>query len=150
MAMTKLPITLFLPLLCVICCSCGGPATGPNVIDEDHPKEFTTTESGLQYRILRKSDGTKPAVTDTIVVDYTGWLDETQMKFDSSYDQRKPLTTPLSKVVEGWQEGLQLVGEGGMIELKIPPDLGYGEAGAPPRIPPNATLLFRVELHEVK
>ena len=115
------------------------------LIDEDAPTEFTTTSSGLQYRILRKSTNRKPVPSSKVEVDYRGWLDDGST-FDSSYNQQQPVSFLLAKVVPGWTEGLQLLGEGGMIELEVPPELGYGEAGNPPTIPPNATLHFKVEL----
>ena len=83
-----------------------------------------------------------------MVVDYTGWLDDGTI-FDSSYGRGESTTFRVSGVIEGWTEGLQLIGEGGMIELEIPSELGYGETGAGPSIPPNATLHFKVELHRV-
>lgn len=117
-------------------------------VDADAPTEFSTTDSGLKYRILRKSDGPRPNPRDTVTVDYTGWLDNDTV-FDSSYDRRKPATFGLSEVVAGWTEGLQLIGEGGMIELEIPSQLGYGPMGTG-GIPPNSTLHFKVELHEIR
>ena len=121
----------------------------PGAIDKDAPKEFTATKSGLKYRILRKSDGAKPKVTSTVKVHYKGTLDDGTV-FDSSYKRGKPISFPLDKVIAGWTEGMQLVGQGGMIELEIPYALGYGEQGYPPAIPGKATLHFIVELLEVK
>lgn len=118
-------------------------APGPR--DEDAPTEFTATPSGLKYRVLRKSDGPKPKPTDEVTVQYRGWLDD-QTIFDSSYQRRQPATFRLDQVVPGWTEGLQLVSEGGMIELIIPSDLGYGDQGAGGTIPGGATLHFLVEL----
>ncbi|MBM4075253.1 MAG: FKBP-type peptidyl-prolyl cis-trans isomerase [Planctomycetes bacterium] len=123
------------------------PAPGPD--DADAPKEFTTTKSGLKYRVLRKSDGTKPKSTNTVKVHYKGWLDDDTV-FDSSYDRGKEISFPLNRVIPGWTEGLQLVGVGGKIELEIPYELAYGEKGRPPVIPPKAQLHFIVELFEVK
>ena len=119
------------------------------IVDPDAPTEFTTTDSGLKYRILRKSDGAKPDLQDRVVVDYSGWLDN-QTIFDSSYGRNEPASFLLSDVVPGWTEGLQLIGVGGMIELEIPPELGYGANGRPPIIPPNSTLHFKVELLEIR
>ena len=113
------------------------------------PPEFTTTDSGLKYRILRASDGAKPTAKDTVTVHYKGWLDD-GTEFDSSYKRDAPATFPLGRVIAGWTEGLQLVGEGGMIELEIPAKLGYGENGAGEVIPPNATLHFQVELIDIR
>ena len=120
-----------------------GPGPGPS--DPDAPKEFTTTESGLKYRILRKSEKVKPVAADEVTVHYVGTLDD-GTEFDSSYKRSEPATFGLGQVVRGWTEGLQLVGVGGMIELAIPAELGYGAAGRPPTIPPGATLHFIVEL----
>lgn len=124
-----------------------GTKTGP--VDADAPEEFTETSTGLKYRIRRKSDGPKPTAASSVRVDYKGWLDD-GTEFDSSYKRGEPISFPLGGVIPGWTEGLQLVGEGGMIELEIPYQLGYGEAGSPPSIPPRATLHFLVELHKVQ
>lgn len=129
--------------------SCGANRTGPSQIDADAPTEFTPTESGLHYRILRKSNGRKPRASDRVKIDYSGWLDDGTI-FDSSYQKREPTTFTLAALIDGWTEGLLLIGEGGMIELLIPPELAYGEAGRPPQIPPNATLHFKIELHSIE
>ena len=121
----------------------------PGPADADAPQDFTSTASGLKYRILRKSDGQKPVATDTVVVHYRGWLDNGK-EFDSSYNRGQEIDFPLNGVIGGWTEGLQLIGEGGMIELEVPSELGYGGRGAPPDIPPNATLHFLVELKQVQ
>ncbi|MEM8671855.1 MAG: FKBP-type peptidyl-prolyl cis-trans isomerase [Planctomycetota bacterium] len=129
--------------------SCGPKlTTGPGVVDPDAPTEFTTTESGLKYRILRKGKGDYPTASSQVVVDYAGTLED-GTTFDTSYNHSEPATFGLRSVVPGWTEGMQLVREGGMIELQIPPDLAYGEEGSPPIIPPNATLMFRVELLDI-
>lgn len=112
-------------------------------------EEFTTTQSGLKYRILREGSGKKPAVTDRVAVSYRGWLED-GTEFDSSYRRAEVTPFGLNEVIPGWTEGMQLVSEGGKIELSIPPEIGYGPRGAPPVIPPNAQLHFIVELHEVK
>lgn len=121
---------------------------GAGEYDPDVPQELTPTASGLYYRILRKGDGKKPTAANTVRAHYKGWLDNGQ-QFDSSYDRGEPSEFPLSGVVKGWTEGLQLVGEGGMIELEIPSNLGYGAQGRQ-GIPPAATLHFIVELKQVK
>lgn len=129
-------------------------AAEPGKVDKDAPKKFTKTKSGLKYRILRKSKARKPKATDKVTVHYKGWLtDKARNKtkeFDSSYKRNQPATFPLNGVIKGWTEGLQLVGEGGMIELEIPANLGYGARGAGNDIPPNATLHFLVELIKIK
>jgi len=116
--------------------------------DADAPEEFTETGTGLKYRILRKADGKTATASDTVTVHYKGWLDDGS-EFDSSYKRGEPISFPLNRVIGGWTEGMQLVNAGGMIELTIPPDLGYGAQGAGSDIPPNATLHFIVELISV-
>lgn len=123
------------------------PTFGPGPADPDAPTEFTQTPSGLRYRILRKGQGDPPKASDTVRVHYVGKLDDGS-EFDSSYRTGKPTEFPLSGVVKGWTEGLQLVQPGGMIELQVPPELGYGREGVPGAIPPGATLNFKVELIE--
>ena len=122
---------------------------GAGEVDEDAPTDFQTTESGLQYRILRKSDGEKATADRSVTVHYRGWLDDGS-EFDSSYSRGEPISFPLGGVIPGWTEGMQLVGKSGMIELWIPPDLGYGAGGAGDAVPPNATLHFVVELLEIQ
>lgn len=121
----------------------------PGAVDADAPEEFTTTESGLKYRIRRKSDGKKPTPKSMVTVHYRGWLNEDEI-FDTTYGTGgTPAQFGVNGVIPGWSEGLQLIGEGGMIELAIPSDLGYGERGHPPAIPGSATLHFIVELIKV-
>ena len=121
---------------------------GAGKLDKDPPKTFSKTASGLKYRVLRKGTGDKPKATDKVKVNYQGWLDSGK-EFDSSY-KGEPISFPLNGVIKGWTEGMQLVGEGGMIELEIPSDLGYGDRGSPGAIPPKATLHFLVELLKVE
>jgi len=123
---------------------------GPPAPASDADTEFTTTPTGLKYKILRHSDGKKPSASGAVKAHYVGWLDD-GTEFDNSYVKGKgPVAFPLNMVIPGWTEGLQLIGQGGMIELEIPSKLGYGERGKPPRIPPNSTLHFIVELDAVK
>ena len=122
---------------------------GAGKIDDNAPKMFTKTESGLQYRVLRQGTGPKPKATNTVRVNYHGWLDSGKV-FDSSYQRGEPISFPLNGVIKGWTEGMQYVGEGGMIELTIPPELAYGSRGAGNAVPPNATLHFLVELLQVQ
>ena len=118
-------------------------------MDSDAPRQFQTTDSGLRYRILRKSNGAKPTASNSVTVHYRGWLDSGKV-FDSSYDRGEPATFGLGQVVAGWTEGMQLIGVGGMIELWVPARLGYGTTGSGGDVPPNATLHFVVELLEVR
>lgn len=109
----------------------------------------TVLPSGLQYKVLAEGKGRKPTAADTVTVHYRGTLiDGTE--FDSSYTRGEPTTFPLNRVVKGWTEGLQLIKEGGKVQLFIPSDLGYGERGAGAQIGPNAVLIFEVELISVQ
>jgi FKBP-type peptidyl-prolyl cis-trans isomerase len=122
---------------------------GSGKTDANAPTAFSKTSSGLQYRILRQGTGAKPGPSNKVRVNYHGWLDDGKV-FDSSYQRKEPISFGLNQVIKGWTEGMQLVGEGGMIELWIPSELGYGSRGAPGAIPPNATLHFLVELLQVQ
>jgi len=108
------------------------------------------TESGLQYEILKEGSGDKPAITDTVVCNYIGMLiDSTE--FDNSYERGTPLTIPLGGgIIAGWSEGLQLMSVGSKYRFYIPHELAYGLRGAPPTIPGGSTLIFEIELLEVK
>jgi FKBP-type peptidyl-prolyl cis-trans isomerase FkpA len=109
------------------------------------------TESGLLYRIDRKGDDSiKPTAADKVTVDYEGKTRDGKV-FDSSYERGQSATFPLSGVIPGWTEGLQLVGKGGQITLWIPAELGYGVYGSGSgAIGPNDALEFKVELHDVQ
>jgi len=107
--------------------------------------EVKTTASGLQYEVLTEGTGVQPKLTDTVTVHYRGTLlngDE----FDSSYARNEPATFPLNHVIKGWQEGVQLMNIGSKYKFYIPSDLAYGKMGAAPKIGPNSTLIFEVEL----
>jgi FKBP-type peptidyl-prolyl cis-trans isomerase FkpA len=125
-------------------------ATDPGPVDKDAPEQFATTPSGLKYRIRRKATGDKPKPANTVTVNYKGWLDNGK-EFDSSYNRGEPISFKLNQVIKGWTEGMQLVNKGGMIELEIPSELGYGAGGAGGGlIPPNARLHFLVELIDIQ
>jgi FKBP-type peptidyl-prolyl cis-trans isomerase FkpA len=106
-----------------------------------------TTPSGLQYDDLAVGEGAAACSGQYVTVHYTGWLADGK-KFDSSLDRGDPFAFNLGKgqVIAGWDEGVQGMKVGGKRKLTIPPDLGYGQFGAGGVIPPNATLLFEVEL----
>ncbi|WP_223786773.1 FKBP-type peptidyl-prolyl cis-trans isomerase [Marinicella meishanensis] len=110
-----------------------------------------STESGLLYEVVQQGDGAKPASeTSTVVVHYTGTLID-GTKFDSSVDRGQPATFALNQVIKGWTEGLQLMNAGSKYRFYIPPELAYGADARPGGpIGPNSTLIFDVELIEVK
>ena len=109
---------------------------------------YAQTQTGLKYMILREGQGKSPKATDEVTVHYEGKLTDGTV-FDSSYDRGEPAAFPLNRVIPGWTEGLQLMKEGGKAVFYIPSDLGYGPNGAPGAIPPNADLIFTVELIKV-
>lgn len=124
-------------------CSCEGPTrvSGPGV----------TTPSGLQYWDIRVGTGAVAEKGKKVVVQYTGWLTDGK-KFDSSVDRYRPFVFVLGAggVIRGWDEGVAGMKAGGKRQLRIPPELGYGAKGMPDAIPPNATLIFDIELLDVK
>ncbi|CAH0441881.1 FKBP-type peptidyl-prolyl cis-trans isomerase [Ralstonia pseudosolanacearum] len=115
---------------------------------------ITTTQSGLQYEDVTVGDGAEATAGQYVTVHYTGWLYENGQagrKFDSSKDRNDPFAFPLGAghVIKGWDEGVQGMKVGGTRKLIIPAELGYGARGAGGVIPPNATLLFEVDLLEI-
>ena len=125
-------------------------AEGEKFLRENKNKPgVKTTASGLQYKALKEGSGAPPKATDTVVVNYRGTLvDGTE--FDSSYKRGEPATFPVNRVIKGWTEALQLMKPGSKYQLFIPASLAYGERGAGGDIGPNATLIFEVELMNVK
>lgn len=123
---------------------------GEAFLKENATKEgVKSTPSGLQYLVLEEGKGKTPAATDTVLVHYKGTLlDGTE--FDSSYKRNEPISFPLNGVIPGWTEGVQLMKEGGKTRLFIPSNLAYGPRGAGGAIGPNETLIFDIELLEVK
>ncbi|GEQ86780.1 peptidyl-prolyl cis-trans isomerase [Patiriisocius marinistellae] len=112
---------------------------------------FDKTDSGLHYKIIQKGDGAKPSAGQTVAVHYKGMLPDGK-EFDSSYKRGNPIEFPIGMghVIAGWDEGIMLLNTGDKARFVIPSDLGYGAQGAGGVIPPNATLVFDVELMEVK
>lgn len=122
---------------------------GEAFLAENAKKEgVTVTASGLQYEVIASGSGATPTLSDTVETHYTGrFMDGTE--FDSSVTRGQPLTFPVTGVIAGWTEALQLMQEGDKWKLYIPSELAYGERGVGP-IPPNATLIFDIELLAVK
>jgi len=108
-----------------------------------------TLPSGLEYKILTQGTGPKPAATDTVVCNYRGTLIN-GTEFDSSYKRGQPATFPVTGVIKGWTEALQLMPVGSKWQLFLPAELAYGERGPSPEIGPNSTLLFEVELLSIQ
>jgi len=125
-------------------------ADGEKYLVENKKKEgVKTTASGLQYKSLKEGAGPQPKASDTVTVNYRGTLiDGTE--FDSSYKRGEPATFPLNGVIKGWTEGLQLMKKGSKFQFVIPPSLAYGERAVGADIGPNSTLVFDVELLDVK
>lgn len=119
--------------------------------DKAKTKGISSTESGMLYEVMSKGDGAKPASANaTVVVHYVGTLID-GTKFDSSVDRGQPATFALNQVIKGWTEGLQLMNAGSKYRFYIPPNLAYGSDARPGSpIGPNSTLIFEVELIEVK
>ncbi|MDE2844391.1 MAG: FKBP-type peptidyl-prolyl cis-trans isomerase [Chloroflexota bacterium] len=115
-------------------------------------ESMTTTESGLQYEVLASGDGESPSLGDIAVVHYTGWLTD-GTKFDSSVDRGDPFEFPVGqgRVIQGWDEGVALMQVGDKWKFTIPSELAYGERSiGNGLIPANSTLVFEVELLDVK
>lgn len=125
-------------------------ADGQKFMEENAGKQgVKTTASGLQYEVLTKGEGATPTANDKVTVNYRGTLvDGTE--FDSSYKRGEPVSFPVSGVIAGWTEALQLMKEGDKFRLVIPSDLAYGERGAGQLIGPGSTLVFEVELIKVE
>ncbi|HSP53980.1 MAG TPA: FKBP-type peptidyl-prolyl cis-trans isomerase, partial [Dehalococcoidia bacterium] len=114
--------------------------------------EEITTPSGLKYIDIEQGTGVTPAAGQRVSVHYTGWLQSDGTKFDSSVDRGQPFEFTLGQgnVIAGWDEGLATMKVGGKRRLIVPPDLAYGAEGVAPAIPPNATLIFDVQLLDVR
>jgi FKBP-type peptidyl-prolyl cis-trans isomerase len=125
-------------------------AAGKAFLDGNGKKPgVASTASGLQYEVLAKGTGAKPKATDTVKVNYEGKLLDGTV-FDSSYARNEPATFPLSGVIPGWTEGVQLMPVGSKFRFFVPSELAYGEQGAGNDVAPNSVLIFEVELLSIE
>ena len=123
---------------------------GKKFLTENSKKDgVITLESGLQYEIIKSGEGAKPTINDQVTTHYHGTLLDGTV-FDSSVERGQPATFPVSGVIKGWTEALQLMTVGSKWKLFVPYDLAYGERGAGPKIGPYTTLIFEVELISIK
>ena len=154
--MQRFPRTIFSTLAAVALAAVNASAVSmPGTAMAQTPGKAMTTASGLEIIDTKVGTGPTPKPGQICVVHYTGWLYEggkKGKKFDSSVDRNEPLEFPVGqrKVIAGWDEGVSSMKVGGKRTLIIPPELGYGARGAGGVIPPNATLIFDVELLGVK
>ena len=112
-------------------------------------KGAVKTQSGMVYLAIKDGKGKSPKATDTVEVNYRGTLTNGR-EFDSSYKRKQSISFPLSRVIPCWTEGVQKMKVGGKAKLVCPPELAYGARGAGSAVPPNATLIFEVELLNIK
>ena len=120
-----------------------------SVAQAQAPAAAQTLPSGLVYQSVKEGTGPSPAATDTVRVHYRGTFPDSGKEFDSSYSRGEPAEFPLEGVIPGWTEGLQKINKGGKLKLYVPPHLAYGDDGKG-GIPPGSTLIFEVELLEIK
>jgi len=155
MMMQVLPRVRTLAAIVVVAALTGAVAVATSTSSMAQGAKTMTTASGLQIADSKVGTGATPKPGQTCVMHYTGWLDEhgaKGKKFDSSVDRGEPFEFPIGqrRVIAGWDEGVASMKVGGKRTLIIPPALGYGARGAGGAIPPNATLIFEVELLDVK
>ena len=125
-------------------------AIGKKFLEENKSKPgVVTLPDGMQYIVMKTGTGPKPVITDTVVVDYHGTLIDGSV-FESSVDKGQPVTYPLNGFIKGWSEALQMMNVGSKWKLFIPSELAYGDRASGPKIQPNSTLVFEVELHAIK
>ena len=124
-------------------------ADSTNAMAAPASTNWTTTASGLKYQVMKHGDGkVSPKATDQVTVHYKGTLLDGTV-FDSSIDRGQPATFPLNGVIPGWTEGVQLMKVGDKFKFQIPANLAYGAQSPSPKIPPNSTLVFEVELLKI-
>ena len=128
----------------------GAPAAAAGTVTPGTlaPATVQTTYSGLKYEVLRAGTGARPSSYNQVKVHYHGYLPDGTV-FDSSVQRGQPATFGLNQVIAGWREGIPLMQEGAKYRFTVPPHLAYGQRGMPPKIGPNQTLMFDVELFQV-
>ncbi len=138
LAFFKVRLFIILMAISVACIGCG------------KKKDFVTS-TGVKGEVITEGTGAQPKRGDSVMVHYIGWLEDGK-KFDSSVDRKQPFTFRLGvgEVIQGWDDGVATMKVGGKTKFTIPSELGYGTRGAGGIIPPNATLIFEVELLEIK
>jgi FKBP-type peptidyl-prolyl cis-trans isomerase len=148
----KSTYVVFFLLFALLATLSGGAQNNGNSSPTKVDGKGKSTSSGLQYWDLKEGTGASASTGKTVSVHYTGWLAKDGKKFDSSVDRGQPFMFQLGagQVIKGWDEGVSGMKVGGKRQLRIPPELGYGARGAGGVIPPNATLIFDVELLGVK
>ncbi len=126
------------------------PQASPPATASADASGFVSTASGLRYKVLASgpAGGQRPTINDTVVVHYRGTLVDGTV-FDSSYDRGQPASFGVSQVIPGWTQALQMMKPGDQWLIQVPFNLAYGSRGSPPKIPPFADLIFRVELLNV-
>lgn len=145
MRIAALTSSLLTALLALSSVSSATAAPDAAIAKAAKEKGAVTTPSGLVYLSLKDGTGPSPSATDTVKVHYRGTLTDGK-EFDSSYKRNAPAEFPLNRVIPCWTEGVQRMKVGGKAKLTCPPAIAYGERGAGDAVPPNATLLFEVEL----
>lgn len=153
--MTSIAKIALASMLLLAACSGQQPGATAQPATDTREQAMTALPSGLEYRDTQVGTGASPKTGQTCVMHYTGWLRENGAKgrkFDSSLDRGQPFEFPIGMghVIKGWDEGVATMKIGGKRTLVIPPELGYGARGAGGVIPPNATLIFDVELLAIK
>ena len=148
----RILLFILIPIIFLTNCSKEENVTvGTDNFTQISDDKYTISNSGLKYYDLKVGQGKQPKTGDMVVVNYTGWLTDGK-RFDSSVLRNKPFEFPvgMGHAIQGWDEGVGTMNIGGIRQLVIPPELGYGQRGAGNVIPPNSTLIFEVELLDIK
>ena len=144
-------VLIWIAISLLVACGSGKEGVSTEAPDPVAESDFVTTASGLQYYDFKVGSGVAPRAGQQVTVHYSGWLTDGKL-FDSSVLKERPFTFAIGQggVIQGWDEGVMSMQVGGIRQLKIPSKLAYGKDGIDPVIPPNATLIFEVELLQVQ